>query len=678
MPTINGSSGNDIIVDTSGDDVLNGLGGHDSLIVTNGDDEANGGEGLDSLALEWSDAPEVRTTVAPTADPNGFSGSYSSGTAGRRVDYSGIERFVINSGAGNDEIVTASGNDVISTGAGSDTIQSGSGNDLINGGAGADSMSGGAGDDIYFVHDLGDTITELADEGRDVVYAVASYALAAGVHLEVLSTATIGATGAIDLTGNERPNEILGNNGANVLRGEAGNDTLIGFAGNDTLFGGSEDDVLNGGAGTDTMDGGDGNDIYFVHDPSDVIVEANASTLERDVVYSVDSYTLTPGARVEVLSVASLAGTTSINLTGNEFDNEIYGNSGFNTLRGEGGNDALFGRGERDTLIGGAGDDRLDGGPGADRMEGGEGADIYFVGSSDDVVVEPDSSPERDVVYASASFALPTGIEVLSAASLVDTTPLELTGNASSNEILGNAGDNILRGSAVAGGGGGNDVLIGLAGDDILIGGGGDDILNGGPGVDRMDGYAGSDIYFVDNPHDLIDREDNFWPGIDVVYTSVDYTLPEKDLEVLSASDLSATTPLRLTGNSDDNEILGNAGANILAGGGGFDELVGGGGADIFLFESGFGGGSADLIYDFEIGIDKIAVKGGMTPGALPPGAFAISSSGTATDNDDRVLYDPATGRVWFDPDGTGPGGFQLIAFVQPGLALSADDFMVV
>ena len=63
---------------------------------------------------------------------------------------------------------------------------------------------------------------------------------------------------------------------------------------------------------------------------------------------------------------------------------------------------------------------------------------------------------------------------------------------------------------------------------------------------------------------------------------------------------------------------------------------------------------------------DKIALKGslfGLTPGALPAGAFNTGTA--ATDADDRILYDSASQALLFDSDGTGEAAAQLIAFIS-------------
>ena len=64
-----------------------------------------------------------------------------------------------------------------------------------------------------------------------------------------------------------------------------------------------------------------------------------------------------------------LDGCASINGTGNDGDNAIYGNSGSNRLSGLGGNDLLLGLGGNDWLTGGAGIDTFGfTGSGVDRI----------------------------------------------------------------------------------------------------------------------------------------------------------------------------------------------------------------------------------------------------------------------------------------------------------------------
>ncbi len=96
-------------------------------------------------------------------------------------------------------------------------------------------MNGLGGNDLLYVDTFGDVVIEGAGGGSDRVFAASSYALGAGVHVEILSTTNNAGTGAINLAGNALVNSIAGNNGANVLDGGGGSDTLNGLGGADTF-----------------------------------------------------------------------------------------------------------------------------------------------------------------------------------------------------------------------------------------------------------------------------------------------------------------------------------------------------------------------------------------------------------------------------------------------------------
>ena len=138
----------------------------------------------------------------------------------------------------------------------------------------------------------GDIVVEFAGGGFDSVYAVDSYALAAGSEVELLSAIDPASTAAMNLTGNEFANRIYGNAGVNVLIG---------------------------GGGADILFGGGGNDFYRVEDAGDIVVEAAGGG--ADAVYAVTSYALAAGAEVELLSAIDPGSTGAMDLTGNEFAN---------------------------------------------------------------------------------------------------------------------------------------------------------------------------------------------------------------------------------------------------------------------------------------------------------------------------------------------------------------------
>jgi Ca2+-binding RTX toxin-like protein len=271
-----------------------------------------------------------------------------------------------------------------------------------------------------------------------------------------------------------------------------------------------------------------------------------------------------------------------------------------------------------------------------------------------------------DVVYASASYALAAGaeVEVLSTLSFGATTAIDLTGNAFGQTIYGNAGANVLDGL------GGNDALI---------------------------GFGGNDLYFVDAAGDVV--QEAAGGGSDVVYASASYTLTAGiEIEVLSTLSFGATTAINLTGNALGQTIYGNAGVNVLNGldgndaligfdgndtmngGIGNDALVGGLGNDAFLFTTALGPGNVDSVADFSVADDTIqlddAVFIGLAGGGLAAGAFTTGTA--ATQADDRIVYNSATGALLFDVDGVGGAAAVQFATLQSGLGLTASDFLVI
>ena len=116
-----------------------------------------------------------------------------------------------------------------------------------------------------------------------------------------------------------------------------------------------------------------------------------------------------------------------------------------------------------------------------------------------------------------------------------------------------------------------------------------------------------------------------------------------------------------------------------MNGGGGNDTLWGLGGADQFIFSAN-PATSLVRIADFASGTDKILLDdsafAGLTPGTLSAGAFAAGA--IAKDADDRILYDAATGALYFDSDGSGSAAAVQFASLSTGLHLSASDFLVI
>jgi hypothetical protein len=102
-----------------------------------------------------------------------------------------------------------------------------------------------------------------------------------------------------------------------------------------------------------------GGNIYVVNHASAIVVEG-AGWAGVDTVNASVSYTLAAGSAIEVLQTTNAKGKGAINLTGNEFAQQITGNNGANVLDGRGGDDDLRGGGGNDRfVIGTGGIDRI-------------------------------------------------------------------------------------------------------------------------------------------------------------------------------------------------------------------------------------------------------------------------------------------------------------------------------
>ena len=135
-----------------------------------------------------------------------------------------------------------------------------------------------------------------------------------------------------------------------------------------------------------------------------------------------------------------------------------------------------------------------------------------------------------------------------------------------------------------------------------------------------------------------------------------------------------------LVGNAGDNWLAGVSGNDVLDGGLGADQLQGGAGLDVFAFTTALGAGNVDAISGFSVADDTIqlenAVFTGLAAGALAAGAF--NTGAAATQADDRIIYNSATGALLFDADGGGAGAAVQFATLAGGLALTSADFLVI
>lgn len=144
---------------------------------------------------------------------------------------------------------------------------------------------------------------------------------------------------------------------------------------------------------------------------------------------------------------------------------------------------------------------------------------------------------------------------------------------------------------------------------------------------------------------------------------------------------------LQLDGTTGNDVLVGSSSADRLQGYGGNDLLVGGGGSDTFVFNTIPDiSRNIDTVSDFTPGTDRIEIDGGadgvfpnLPVGPLSSVALDIVGDSTPARPETRFIYDPSTGALYFDQDGTAatgaaPGQFALLAN-KP--ALTYNDFLI-
>ena len=674
----------------AGSYALFGEGGDDSFFISG----RFGQSATSGLVDGGSGANTLRTNIGFTVDLT--AGTAVSGSS--RYTISNIQKVVVTTagygstvtgdGAANDFSVSSLDDNgaagVSFFGMGGDDILTGSaGEDLLDGGSGADAMAGRGGNDVYFVDDIGDVVTERSGEGADEVRtSLASYTLALNVET---------------LTGVSAAGQALTGNGANnVITGNTGNDTLDGNGGSDRLVGGA------------------GNDLYIVDSLDDVVVEKAGEGDADEVRTALSDYTL--ALDVEVLTYTGAGNAT------------LRGNAANNVLNGAAGNDIFY-------LAEG----------GNDRSNGGAGNDAFLFGAAltaGDVVSGGDGADVVAIQGQYSALALGAGnlvdVETLSLVSGKDTRFGDTAGNLYSYNIrsvdanVAAGGKLIVNGAAL------------LSGEDLSFDGSeetnGTLFIYGGRGVDRLIGGAGADVFFLAegrlNPGDSF----NGGGGNDIVVLRGDFSganaavftassvVQVETVSLLSATDtrffgggsrysydltshdgnvaagavmtvnggqlLAGETvtfnggaeldgAFRLFSGAGNDRLTGGAGADMLSGGLGSDVLTGGGGADVFRYNSSADStaAAADRILDFASGADKIDLSRIDANTANGTGNDAFSFIGAAAFSQKagelRVTSD-GNGSFLVEGDTNGDGVADLAIIVAAGgVAPVMNDFFL-
>jgi Ca2+-binding RTX toxin-like protein len=488
--SLTGGDGNDDISGGTGTNVID-AGNNDDIIrsASLGIDTVQGGAGADTAIIDYSAQTAAVTNIAG-GDVAFGNGSDTSATL------TAVERILITTGSGNDDVTTLDGNDEIRTGAGTDVLNGAGGNDYLDGGSGADAMTGGSGDDVYIVDDALDTITELSGGGLDEVYAAsAAYVLSANVE-------NLRATSAIG-------HDFRGNGGNNLIITSIGSDLIrLGDGGNDSAFASGGDDAVYFGAaftGADFADGGAGRDVVVLQGNytltlssanligfEAVSLQSGANTTWGDTANNLYDYDITTsdgnatGSLQLIVNGQSLRAGEDFTFDGSAESGDgkylVYGGHGVETFTGGAGNDVFFFEGARFQA-----GDSVDGGAGRDAVIISAGNGLTHIDFAADALTNIESI-SLNARYASDPTARPSYELVLKNGNVAPGATLIVNGSSIADPVQTVSVD----GSAVHDG---NLILIGGAGADTLKGGDGGDLIQGGLGADMLTGGAGVDTF---------------------------------------------------------------------------------------------------------------------------------------------------------------------------------------
>ena len=715
-------SGNDTFTGYSGVDILAGRAGNDTMSGGGGDDVLIGGEGFDIFVGATGDDTIYGGELTPFQAARGGRADYSGATGSLVVRMGYISTVTGNSSVGTDTLIDvdqvrgSSGDDEVAVGLDFSTSLSSGTFFEFEGMGGDDNIVGNGNTRISYSQALAGVVVDAFE----------------GTAHSILPNDAAGV-GDDTFTG---VNAIRGSDFADILSfaGLHGRLQLFGGGGNDTLIGGgfANNQFDSSLARYDVTNSPVTAGITVVMDTvSTVMGDAAVGTdtlIDIEQVRGtnlVDTYTATAsfvGPYGAYNTFEGMGGNDQI--TGNDFTEVRYtqataavtvtlgaGGTGSASTTG-GGNAAGIGT---DTFNGGV---RLVyGSRFGDSLTGSDDATAErFWGDAGDDTIDGGGGNLDVATYRNAAQGVFVNLLTGQASDGTGGTDTLLNiegiiGSENDDVIVGSLGDTRLRGEN------GDDTIFGADGNDLIAGddfnvffgafGDGDvvdsgnDYIDGGTGADSMWGGLGNDTYIVDDAGDEVTEDAN--AGNDTIVTSVSLATLAANVEnvrligtAASATGNSLANTMNgnarantlngaggsdfISGGGGNDTLIGSTGNDTLAGGGGEDRMTGGTGRDVFVFNTGFN--PNDRIVDFSVADDTIrlndSVFADIGPEGLPLDASRFDIIGQTTiDANTRIVYDPATGALSYDADGSGAGAAVQFATLSTVLALTSGNFVV-
>jgi len=258
---IDGTSGNDYLLGTSGDDLFELGAGLDVAVGSAGDDIINGGDAgynqvdYSGSASDYTFARNTDGTVA-VLKPNGsdiltdIGGVWFQG----ELAWYPIEQLIANGGGtggentitgtdGNDYLLGTSANDTFNMGAGVDVAVGSVGDDTINGGdLGYNQVDyAGSAADYTFVSNNDGSITVTKPDGVDTLNNVGGVWFMGEEAWYAMQDLAVPSGGPSEIQGTQGDDYIIGTRADDLISALGGRDVIRGSAGNDTIDGGGEE-----------------------------------------------------------------------------------------------------------------------------------------------------------------------------------------------------------------------------------------------------------------------------------------------------------------------------------------------------------------------------------------------------------------------------------------------------